>query len=227
MSTFVLVHGGWRGAWTWEAVVPLLQRAGHTAYTMTLTGVGRDDAGGANLDTHVDDVLRVLDDNNISDAVLVGHSYGGMVISVATDRACGRVSRVVHLDAYVPRDGESWWAASNQVFRELAVNGAAGNGYSVNPPRGAHPRSRSHPLASFVQAARITGAYEASTREFVFCSAWEDTPFAELRDRLRADPEWTVHEVPTAHDLPNIAPDTVAAILLGTYVADSKAGSAR
>ena len=224
MTTYLLVPGGWRGAWTWDAVTPLLERRGHTVHAITLTGLGPDDdswdVASANLDTHADDVLRVLDQGNLTDVTLVGHSYGGMVITVAADRAAGRVSRLVHLDAYAPRDGESCWSATNEVFRHAFAAGAADTGYAVRHPRDdADPRTRSHPLASFMQAARLTGAVErVPQRDFVYCSKWDGTPFTELRDRLEADPDWTVHEVPTGHDVPNLAPEAVVAILLGESV---------
>jgi pimeloyl-ACP methyl ester carboxylesterase len=98
MATFVLVPGGWHGSWSFEAVVPLLERAGHAVHALTLTGLRPDDENAtvatANLDTHADDVLRLLDRARITSATLVGHSYGGMVIAAAADRARGRVSRL-------------------------------------------------------------------------------------------------------------------------------------
>src|SRR3954469_8965631 len=155
MATFVLVPGGWHGSWSYEAVVPLLEHAGHTVHALTLTGLRPDDdhvaVATANLDTHADDVLRLLDRAHITNATLVGHSYGGMGIAAAADRAGGRISRLVHLDACVPRDGESWWSSMNEYFRELAAAGAAATGYAVRPPDGGSndPRRRPHPLASF------------------------------------------------------------------------------
>lgn len=141
-----------------------------------------------------------------------------MVIAAAADRAAGRICRLVHLDAYVPRDGESCWSATNEHFRRMFAAGAASTGYSVLPPRktSGDPRRRPHPLASFLQAIRLTGAVDrAPRREFVYCSGWADrTPFAELRMRLEADPAWRVHELPTGHDAMNEAPEAVAALLL-------------
>ena len=103
MTTFVLVPGAWHGSWCFESVVPLLERAGHTVHALTLTGLRPDDdpatVASANLDTHADDVLRLLDRAHITGATLVGHSYAGMVIAAAADRARGRISRLVHLDA--------------------------------------------------------------------------------------------------------------------------------
>ncbi|WP_435204126.1 alpha/beta fold hydrolase [Micromonospora sp. bgisy143] len=219
MTTFVLVPGGWKGGWAFEAVVPLLVDAGHRVHALTLTGLrpGDDNAtvATANLDTHADDVLRHLDRHRITDATLVGHSYAGMVIAAAADRAEGRVARLVHLDAYVPRDGESCWSATSDRFREMFAAGAAATGYAVRPPAGGDPRRRPHPLASFLQAIRLSGAVaQVPRREFVYCSGWDGTPFRELRARLDGDPDWQVHDLPTGHDAMREAPEAVAALLL-------------
>ncbi|MEU0545099.1 alpha/beta hydrolase family protein [Nocardia sp. NPDC005978] len=220
MTTFVLVPGGWKGSWAYEAVIPLLERAGHTVHALTLTGLRPEDDSAtvatANLDTHAADVLRLLDHADLTDVTLVGHSYAGMVITAAADRADGRVSRLVHLDAFVPRDGESWWSTANDYFREMIAVGAAETGYAVRPPGGGDPRRRPHPLASFLQTIRLTGAVDlVPRREFVYCSGWQDhTPFTELRARLDADPGWQVHDLPTGHDAMNEAPEAVAALLL-------------
>jgi pimeloyl-ACP methyl ester carboxylesterase len=220
VATFVLVPGGWHGAWSFDPVVPLLERAGHIVHALTLTGLRPDDddatVAAANLDTHADDVLRLLDRARITDATLVGHSYGGMVITAAADRARGRVARLVHLDAYVPRDGESCWSSTTERYRQAFIAGAASTGYAVLPPAGGDPRRRPHPLASFLQTIRLTGAVDqVPRREFVYCSGWEDrTPFAELRTRLLADPDWHVHDLPTGHNAMREAPDAVAALLL-------------
>lgn len=221
MATFVLVPGAWKGSWSFESVVPLLELAGHTVHALTLTGLlpGDDDAtvAAANLDTHAHDVVRHLDRHHITSATLVGHSYAGMVIAAAADRADGRISRLVHLDAYVPRDGESCWSVTNGHFRELFAAGAAATGYTVRPPDGGDPRRRPHPLASFLQTIRLTGGFaQVPRREFVYCSGWEHrTPFAEQRTRLQADPGWQVHDLPTGHDAMHEAPEAVAALLLG------------
>ncbi len=219
METFILVPGGWHGAWSFETVAPLLVSAGHAVHALTLTGLRPDDepatVAAANLDTHADDVLQFLDRSRIASATLVGHSYGGMVIAAAADRAPARISRLVHLDAYVPVDGESCWSATTEPYRQMFVAGAASTGYAVNPPDGRDPRRVPHPLASFLQAIRLTGAADrVPRREFIFCSGWDGTPFTKTRDRLQADPDWQVHELPTRHDAMHEAPDAVAALLL-------------
>jgi pimeloyl-ACP methyl ester carboxylesterase len=231
MATFVLVPGGWHGSWCYETVVPILERAGHTVHALTLTGLRPDDdeatVATANLDTHTEDVLRFLDGADLDDVTLVGHSYGGMVIAAVADRAAGRVSRLVHLDAYVPHDGDSCWSLAGDAYRQAFVAGAAATGYAVDPPyrpgraHGGDPRRRPHPLGSFTQAVRLTGAVaRVPRREFVYCSGWEGTPFTDQRDRLEADPGWRVHELPTAHNAMREAPEAVAEILLGDEIED-------
>jgi pimeloyl-ACP methyl ester carboxylesterase len=174
-------------------------------------------------------VLRFLNRARISSATLVGHSYAGMVIAAAADRAGGRVSRLVHLDAYVPRDGESCWSSTTEQYRQAFVAGAAATGYAVHPPfrppDGGDPRRRPHPIASLLQTIRLTGTHaKVPRREFVYCSGWEDrTPFAELRTRLQADPAWRVHDLPTAHNAMREAPDAVAALLLDEHHANAPA----
>ncbi|MFE5480258.1 alpha/beta fold hydrolase [Nocardia sp. NPDC056541] len=224
MATFILVPGAWHGSWTFEAVTPLLEAAGHTVHALTLTGLRPDEddvtVARANLDTHADDVVRLLETAQITDATLVGHSYGGMVISAAADRAAGRISRLVHLDAYVPRDGESCWSLTTEAYRQSFVEGAADTGYAVRPPfrapHGGEPRRRPHPLASLVQSIRLTGAVDRiPRRDFIYCSGWEDdTPFAGLRARLRAAPGWHVHDIPSGHNAMREAPGAVADLLL-------------
>lgn len=233
MTTFVLVPGGWKGGWAFEEVVPLLERAGHTVHALTLTGLRPDDdpatVATANLDTHANDVLRLLDRAQITSATLVGHSYAGMVIAAAADRAGGRVSRLVHLDAFVPRDGESWWSATNEYFREMIPAGAATTGYAVEPPGTGDPRRRPHPLASMMQTIQLTGEVaKVPRREFIYCSGWEDqTPFAELRQRLEADSEWQVHELPTGHNAMRESPAAVADLLLDRRGHSRPAAAAR
>ncbi|MFD6455137.1 alpha/beta fold hydrolase [Nocardia sp. NPDC060220] len=224
MATFILVPGAWHGSWTFEAVTPLLEAAGHTVHALTLTGLRPDEddvtVARANLDTHADDVVRLLETAQITDATLVGHSYGGMVISAAADRAAGRISRLVHLDAYVPRDGESCWSLTTEAYRQSFIEGAADTGYAVRPPfrapHGGEPRRRPHPLASLVQSIRLTGAVDRiPRRDFIYCSGWEDdTPFAGLRARLRAAPGWHVHDIPSGHNAMREAPGAVADLLL-------------
>lgn len=114
-TVFLLVHGAWHGAWCWQRVQPLLQAAGVQSHAVTLTGVGeRAHALAANirLDTHVADVVQTVVASEWPRVVLVGHSYGGVVVTQAAhelqQRLPGVLQRMVYVDAHVPRSGESW-----------------------------------------------------------------------------------------------------------------------
>jgi pimeloyl-ACP methyl ester carboxylesterase len=110
MATFVLVHGAWHGGWCWKKVTPLLRAVGHEVYTPTLTGLGERvhlAAPEIDLTTHIQDVVNVLEYEELREVVLVGHSYGGMVITGVADRAADRLAHLVYLDAFVPADGQA------------------------------------------------------------------------------------------------------------------------
>ena len=108
--TIVIVHGAWGGGWAFKKVESLLRQKGFDVYRPQLTGQGdrvhlaRADIG---LNTHIDDVVNTILYEDLRDIVLVGHSYGGMVISGVADRVPDRIRRLVYLDALVPNDGES------------------------------------------------------------------------------------------------------------------------
>jgi len=112
MTTFVLVHGSSGGGWCWQRLAPILERGGHRVYRPTLTGTGERShllSPSVDLSTHITDVERLLFYEDIHDAVLVGHSYSGMVITGVAQRVPERLSRLIYLDAYVPEPGESRW----------------------------------------------------------------------------------------------------------------------
>ena len=110
MATFVLVHGAWHGAWCWRRVARLLTQSGHEVFAPTLTGVGErshlltPDVG---LDTHVLDIVNEMKWQELNNVVLVGHSYGGMVISGAAEKMEKAIASIVMLDAFVPEDGQA------------------------------------------------------------------------------------------------------------------------
>ncbi|PXX57384.1 alpha/beta hydrolase family protein [Nocardia tenerifensis] len=110
MSTFLLVHGAWHSGRCWERVVPLLESAGHRVLAPSLTGYG-DKAHllgpEVGLDTHVEDIVSLIDEQDLTEVILVGHSYAGLVISAAANRVPDRIGHLVYLDAMVPRDGET------------------------------------------------------------------------------------------------------------------------
>lgn len=218
MATFVLIPGACHGGWCFEPLAEQLRQHGHRAYPLTLTGLGDRSHllhAGVNLETHIQDVLNVLAAEQIEDAVLVGHSYGGMVISGVADRAPERVDSLVYLDAFVPEDGDSCWTQTTDEQREWYLD-VGEDGYSVPTLPFFDPRATAHPLASLLQRIRLTGDLsQFRRRDYVFATQWDgESPFAPTLRRLQDDPQWTVHELDARHNLMRDAPDELLKIML-------------
>lgn len=215
MSRFLLVPGGWHGAWAYDEVLPGLRDRGHEADALTLSGLGPESAadGPVNLETHVEDVVRALE-SRPEPAILGAHSYGGMVIGAAAERAPHLVGGLVYLDAYVPLDGESCWALTTERFRQAMIRNAGEDGLTVRPSRSDHPRAHAQPLATLIQRVRLQAVGRpAVPRDFVYLSGWEGTPFADLYARLREDPGWHTHEFALGHNIALEHPGKLVSLL--------------
>jgi pimeloyl-ACP methyl ester carboxylesterase len=98
MATYVLIHGAWHSGWKWRVVAPALRRAGHELYAPSLTGMGERKHlahPGINLDTHIQDVVSLIEMEDLNDVLLVGHSYGGMIVTGAADRVTERIRQLI------------------------------------------------------------------------------------------------------------------------------------
>lgn len=215
--TFVLIPGGWYDSSVYNDVTRRLRACGHRVYPVTLTGLDDDTAPAraANLDTHVEDVVDLVMRENINDAILCGHSYGGMVITGVADRVPQRIARLVYIDAYVPNDGESCWSLTNDKYRHLFTKHASPDGRAVRPPPGLRAGAKPHPLPTLTQRIRLRGSWkQVSQRDYIYLDGWTDSPFAGPYERLRLDPAWRTHRLPTGHDIMIEAPHMLVDILL-------------
>jgi pimeloyl-ACP methyl ester carboxylesterase len=218
MSTYVLIPGACHGSWCFDDLAAALRSYGHEAVAITLTGVTERAHlahAGVNLETHVADVLAELAVRDISDAVLVGHSYGGMVITAVADRVPQQVDSLVYLDALVPHDGESCWDLVNDDERRWYLD-VDDTGYGVRPMPFFDPRATAHPLPSLLQRIRLTGDLKTfRRRDFVYALKWPgDSPLRASYERVRDDENWTIHELDGAHNLMRDNPDDLVRILL-------------
>ncbi|CAG7618135.1 alpha/beta fold hydrolase [Actinacidiphila bryophytorum] len=215
--TFVLVPGAWHGAWVWDGMAARLREAGHRAVAVTLDGLEPEpspEGAAANLDTHIDRVLAVLDSCGPGPVTLCAHSYGGFVAAGAADRAARPPERLVFCDAFVPADGDSWWDLANDHYRDRIIAGARADGRTAAPSPGTDPRRRPHPVASFLQRLRLgDGMDRVARRTLVHASGWAATPFRPQFERLRTDPRWEVHDLPVGHAVYDEAPDDLFAVL--------------
>jgi pimeloyl-ACP methyl ester carboxylesterase len=219
MTTFVLVPGMCHGAWCFDDLAAALRSRGHRVLAVTLTGVAERAhlmRGGVNLDTHLTDVLSTIDALGSEDElVLVGHSYGGMVITGVADRIPERVDALVFLDAVVPRDGESCWDVVDEEERRWYV-GVDDSGFGVPPLPFFDERATAHPLASVMQRLRVSGTLDRFRRlEYVYALDWPgESPLRPSYDRVRDDPRWNCHELDGKHNLMRDNPDDLLRILL-------------
>ena len=127
--TIVFVHGAWAGGWHYTKVQPLLEEAGHRVYRPTMTGLGERvhlAAPEVGLSTHIEDIVNVLRFEDLREVVLVGHSYGGMVIAGVADRVPERIARLVYFEAIVPKDGESVMSLLGEGIDKMATAGGGG-----------------------------------------------------------------------------------------------------
>ena len=232
MATFVIVHGAWSGSHAWRWVRPLLRAAGHDVVTPCLTGLGERAhlaSPATDLDTHITDVAAVLHFEDLEDVVLVGHSYGGMVITGVADRAPERIRHLVYLDADVPREGESdldLVPADERAGYEESAR-ARGNGWRVPPPfpdplpPGLPPevgwavaRMVPHPLASLAQPLHLEHEAPDLPRTFVLCTEGkEGEAEPSYVARVRTDPSWRLVELSAGHTAHVTAPEKVNAVL--------------
>jgi pimeloyl-ACP methyl ester carboxylesterase len=234
VSTYVLVHGGGHGGWCYQRVARLLRDAGHEVYTPTLTGLGERahllDAG-VDLHRHVDDVVAVLHYEDLRDVILVGHSYGGMVITGVGDRAPERIGRLVFLDAATPANHQSLVDVAGPVINAVRPFGETVDGmelvllpgpdaallYGVTDPADLAwmaDRLTPHPWVCFSQPLELKNeeALWAIAQYHIVCTSTLATRDATLM--ARAKDEGRLWDIDTGHDLMITEPELTADALL-------------
>jgi len=236
MATFVLVHGAWHGGWCWQKVIPFLEAAGHEVYAPTLTGLAErasELSPEVGLDTHIQDIVGELQEKNLHDIVLVGHSYGAIVITGVVDQVPERIAHLVYLDTFVPRDGESMADVSPVVIGLLRKQAQShGDGYKVasrgtygvttEPDRSWVLKSVTpQPLKTFEQPLHLKNPaiVEAVPRTHIDCTG-SGFFFSFMRRLLarRALPPteagWRLRQLPTGHCAMITMPRELADVLL-------------
>ncbi len=217
MATFVLIHGAWSGGWCWKFVSPLLRQAGHDVYAPSLTGLG-DRAHllsrEVDLELHIQDVLGVINWSELNNVTLVGHSYGGMVVTGVADRVPDKIGSLIYLDAFMPKSGQALHdlispERADSIFRSVEKKG---EGWYVPPlpapfwhihdPELAalHDRlSTPHPLATMTQTLSLSVNHlNIAKKAFILATGYEPSSFPRFADEAR-DMDWPVEELPTHH----------------------------
>jgi len=230
MATYVLVHGAWHGGWCWQRVTPLLRAAGHEVWTPTLTGLGERShlaSPEIDLNTHIQDVVNVLEYEDLRKVILVGHSYGGMVITGVAERAAERLIHLIYLDAFVPRDGQLLLDLVDQPRRAAIQEHVLPEG--LVPPfpieafgvtagadvRWVEPKLVPHPLKTLTTPVRlIDPAAVALPRTYIYCGNPAMGPFDQFAERLQKEKGWRYRELATGHDAMVTMPGQLADLLI-------------
>ena len=219
--TVVLVHGAWAGGWCWQRVMPRLQAAGLPTHAVTLTGVGERShlmSRDIRLSTHVQDVIGLIMANELTQVVLVGHSYGGMVITGVADQLQqshpGLLVSLVYVDAMTPHPGESWSSQHTpETIAQRLASAQASGGISFAPPDASifglsgadrdwvNRRQTPQPLGVYQDLLIFDAARVSSIpRTFIDCNNPALPTIAVMRQRVRQEPGWRVLEMATGHD---------------------------
>ena len=229
----MLVHGAWHGGWCWRRVADRLSAAGHRVFCPTLTGLGERAhllTREVNLTTHIQDVVALLEAEELNEVVLVGHSYGGIVITGVAARAKARLRQLVYLDSAIVEDGESWSSAhSPQVQAERRKLAEPSGGVSMPVPKAevfglsdakdlawVQRRMTPQPFAPYDQKMHWGGPVgNGLAKVYVDCTDPVYAGLAAAKDRIRGKPGWPFVALETGHDAMVSAPGELTQILLG------------
>jgi pimeloyl-ACP methyl ester carboxylesterase len=228
VAIIVLAHGAWSSAWAWKKMRPLMTAAGHEFFAPSYTGLGERAhlASPANdLETHIQDVLGVIKYEDLHDVVLLGHSYGGMVVTGVADLAPDRVAELIYLDAFIPASGKALIDFLGAEERQRLLGSVkAGDGWRVTP-NPIPPDTTAEDIAwvSQLRMPQSVRCFEqpialqaepAVPRSFIHCTRYADkAPFGQFADRARCTPGWRCYELDASHS-PNVtAPGALMELL--------------
>jgi pimeloyl-ACP methyl ester carboxylesterase len=229
-KTFVLVHGAWHGGWCWRRVADRLEKHGHKVFAPTMTGLGERshliDAR-TDLTTHITDIVNVIKWENLSDIVLVGHSYGGFIISGVAEKLEPAITSLVFLDAFVPENGEALADIASTRVRESIQAVLQKGEPSMAPPKAAffqvNEKDRAwvdekctpHPILSLSQKIALGGARERIAKKaYIRAKGYGNPGFDAYHAKLQANQAWRVYEMQSGHDAMVDMPDRLVEILL-------------
>jgi len=232
MTTYVLCHGAWSGGWMWGRVAEILRRQSHRVYTPTYTGLGErvhllmPEVG---LHTHIEDIRNVIHYERLDDFVLVGHSYGGKVVTGVADTEWQKIRRLVYVDAFLPEDGQTTEAMTGGARSRANADAADkyGDGWKVPRPDGSisadlaeedqeliKSLSTMQPLKCSTDAISLKGNHlRVADKAYVLCSRNIGSPFHAFAEKLKGQADWQMFDLPTHHPMLSMADETAAAII--------------
>jgi pimeloyl-ACP methyl ester carboxylesterase len=227
-KTFLVCHGAWGAGWAWKKMHPLMQAAGHRLVTPSFTGLGERvhlANPSIDLETHIQDILNVIQYEDLRDIVLLGHSYGGMVATGVADRARDRIAQLIYLDAFVPKDGQSLLDLNEPARQRMQDAARAGDGWRVPPLptpldttaadlEWLSTRRVDMPIKCFEEKLKLEHGELLLPRSYIYATriSAADT-FGQFSRRLRSEPGWSYHEIDASHSPAVTAPEVLMKLL--------------
>ncbi len=233
MSTFVLVHGAMHGGWCWKDVAPILLSHGHQVFAPTLTGMGErvhlvtKETG---VQTHVTDIANLLFYHDLTDVILVGHSYAGVVIEQVANDCPERLKALVHLHSFVPTDGQCLWEIESEATRTAykQMSDQFGNGWLLVPQRDfvtrwgisgdlvdwVFARLTAFPMKCQFDSVSLKNPIAAALpRTYVVQTGEPMHTILAPFEQLAQTNDWRIETLDTQHDSMLTVPDRVASLL--------------
>jgi pimeloyl-ACP methyl ester carboxylesterase len=216
MANYVLVPGAWLGAWAWDEVAETLRQAGHQVFPVTLSGLAeRHDAEAAKVGQaqHVADIVSVVEENDLRDVVLAGHSYSGIPVGQAAGLIGDRLRRVVYVDSNIPTNGQSFidgWSDEGRAWVEgqlaetggfwppLSAEDYVGQDLSDEAIATILERSTPHPGLAISEPAQLARPISELPTTYIKCLMDGAEPSSNVRELLKS-PWWNLVELPTGH----------------------------
>lgn len=220
MADYVLVHGAWCGAWSYDRLASELRATGHNVLVADLTGLGNRKEelhAGITLSTHIDDVVQQIEASGFERFILAGHSYGGMVVAGVAARLGARIDALVYIDGFLPSDGQSLWDLTSAAEHELNIDLQRSTPGLVAPlPFFPDTRLTHHPYLAFIEPVWATGEEQKVGRKiYIFASAWDPSPFAKFVPLVSNAPGWEYHDFPCGHFVMEDMPERLLEVMLG------------
>lgn len=231
MSTFVLLHGGWHGGWCWRKVAQRLRDTGHAVFTPTFTGMGEREhlwTPEVGLSTHVQDVLNVIRFEQLNQIILVGHSYGGTIMTLVADRIAPAIDALVYVDAIIPEDGVRGWDGFPEQRKVDMLSGAKTlGGHRVPPPNPSvwgvtdaedvawlRACCSPHPLKTMHDVPHLGQAWQSvRTKHYILAGAEANPRFLAYYHSAQSQPSWTTEVIVGSHDLMVTHPNELSTAL--------------
>lgn len=222
-ATYVLLHGGWAGAWQWEVPAELLRKRGHRVFTPTFSGLGEKSPladPSIGISTHVSDIRNFMEEHRIDRCILVGFSYAGMVATAASEFLRPHIDLLIFLDAFVPRPGESLFHIFGEKISKSLLSSAEafGKGWLLPFFDSYDSRLTDQPVKTGLETVDYdTEVFSSIPKLYIECTEkdpqWVFTPVLKRIARERRKEGWDVRELDSDHFPMHSTPESLAALI--------------